>query len=96
MMYLIFRPVDNIRGFTKELLVGLTSTIESREQRRVVIATSSGRPSTTNDVECFFSVLRDTVGSHFTLKQVQCNLIVYATLTNCRFNMDGARPVLNT
>ena len=29
------------------------------------------RASTTDDVECFFSVLRDVVGKHFTVKQVQ-------------------------
>ena len=29
------------------------------------------RASTTDDVECFFSVLRDMVGKHFTVKQVQ-------------------------
>lgn len=30
----------------------------------------STRTSTTDDVECFFSVLRDTVGKYFTLKCV--------------------------
>ena len=29
------------------------------------------RASTTDDVECFFSMLRDFVGKHFTVKQVQ-------------------------
>ena len=29
------------------------------------------RASTTDDVECFFSMLRDCVGKHFTVKQVQ-------------------------
>ena len=29
------------------------------------------RASTTDDVECFFSVMRDTVGKSFTLKRVQ-------------------------
>ena len=30
------------------------------------------RASSTDDVECFFSVLRDTVGKDFTLKEVRC------------------------
>ena len=30
--------------------------------------------SSTDDVECFFSMLRDTVGKDFTLKEV-CNLL---------------------
>ena len=29
------------------------------------------RASTTDDVECFFSILRDFVGKHFTVEQVQ-------------------------
>lgn len=29
------------------------------------------RASTTDDVECFFSVLRDSVGKDFTLKEVK-------------------------
>ena len=29
------------------------------------------RASTTDDVECFFSILRNFVGKHFTVEQVQ-------------------------
>ena len=36
------------------------------------------RASTTDDVECFFSMLRDYVGKHFTVQQVQ---YVYWKLT---------------
>ncbi len=50
--------------------------MESREQKRVYntrheYPAKHPRASTSDDVECFFSVLRDTVGSHFTHKDVQ-------------------------
>ena len=54
----------------------LIANIETREWRRREIAQSQGgtpehpRASNTDDVECFFSVLRDHVGTNFTLKQV--------------------------
>ena len=40
-----------------------------------------------DDVECFFSILQDTVGKDFTLKQVGCLhfIAIY------RFIMDGGR-----
>lgn len=55
------------------------ANIESREWRRVhnennALPPEHPRASTTDDVECFFSVLRDTVGKDFTLKQV-CNMV---------------------
>ena len=51
------------------------ANIESREWRCVhnennAIPPEHPRSSTTDDIECFFSVLRDTVGKDFTLKQV--------------------------
>ena len=50
--------------------------------------------STTDDVECFFSILRDTVGKDFTLKQVGClhDIRVYSLCSTIyRFIMDGGR-----
>ena len=49
--------------------------IESREWRREFnnlnkIPPEHPRASTTDDVECFFSILRDMVGKYFTHKQV--------------------------
>lgn len=60
---------------SRELLVALTTTIESREWMRRKRSSGSlppehPRASTTDDVECFFSVLRNTIGSHFTSKSV--------------------------
>lgn len=31
------------------------------------------RSSTTDDVECFFSVMRDMIGQHFTVQQARYN-----------------------
>ena len=70
------RPVDKICGFTREVTIGLLANIESTEWVRVERANSDlppehPRASTTDDVECFFSVIRDLVGKDFTLKHVQ-------------------------
>jgi len=57
-------------------MVALFANIESREWRRAYNAKSNilpehPRSSTTDDVECFFSVLRDSVGKDFTLQEVK-------------------------
>ena len=69
----IYRKIDNIRGFTKETLVALTTNIESREWRRQLPNRKPEHPrsGTSDDVECFFSVMRDTIGRDFTTKQVK-------------------------
>ena len=56
--------------------MALFANIESREWRRAYnanhdILPEHPRASTTDDVECFFSVLRDSVGKDFTLLQVK-------------------------
>lgn len=73
---LFFRPVKGICGFTKQVLVGVTTTIESREQKRIYnyenkLPPENPRASTTDDVECFFSTMRDSIGKNFKLKQVK-------------------------
>lgn len=65
-----------MRGFTRETLIAITTNIESQEfQRRQIVVTGGNiehpRASTTDDVECFFSILRDNLGKDFTLKHVQ-------------------------
>ncbi len=57
---------------TRETLIALTTNIESREWRvegnhRTV---NHPRASSTDDVECFFSVMRNLIGEHFTCKAV--------------------------
>ena len=55
--------------------MAVIANIESREWRRGFnvregIPPEHPRACTTDDVECFFSVLRDAVGKDFTLKEV--------------------------
>ena len=69
------RSVSGIRGLTRECLIAVTADIETRNYRQLFnrnhgIPPEHPRSSTTDDVECFFSVLRDIVGKDFTLKQV--------------------------
>ena len=73
----INRPIDKVRGFTRETLIGMAASIETRVWHYHFNATyhlplEHPRSSTTDDVECecFFSVLRDCVGKNFTSKQV--------------------------
>ena len=65
-----------MKGFSRETLIALIANIESREWRREYITKHSlppehPRASTTDDVECFFSLLRNSVGKDFTLKEVK-------------------------
>ena len=55
--------------------MALVANIETREWRHRYNINNSiplehPRASTTDDVECFFSILRDTVGKDFTLQEV--------------------------
>ena len=70
-----YRSVSGIRGLTRECLIALMADIETRNYRqefnsRPGIPPEHPQSSTTDDIECFFSVLRDVVGKDFTLKQV--------------------------
>ena len=72
-----YRDVTRICGFTKETLMAVTN-IESREWRRRGITSAQLHPehpraSTSDDCECFFSVMRDNIGKNFTLKEVKVN-----------------------
>ena len=89
----VFRDTSRVRGFTRETLSALLVNIESREWRRRFnaqnnIPTEHPRASTTDDVECFFSVLRDMVGKDFTHKQVNskstymCHIRLYLMYFN--------------
>lgn len=74
-----FRDVCRIQGLTREVVVALIANIESRSWRDSYnvehgIALEHPRSSTTDDVECFFSILRDMVGASFTLKQVYTSI----------------------
>ena len=59
---------------TRETIIALTTNIESREwRRRENREPEHPRASTTDDVECLFSIMRDMVGDHFTLQCVKYN-----------------------
>ena len=62
--------------------MALMANIESREWRQKYLMENNipmehPRASTTDDVECFFSVLRDNVGKDFTLKEVEFFIIYH-------------------
>ena len=70
-----YRPITGVRGFSRETLIALAANIESRKWRNHYTTSNNlplehPRASSTDDVECFFSVLRDSVGKDFTLKEV--------------------------
>ena len=63
-------------GFTRETVYALTTGIESVEWKRREYAGLGCKPenpwsSTTDDVECMFSIMRDLTGKHFTLREVR-------------------------
>ena len=76
------RSVSGVRGLTRECLIALVADIETRNYRQEFnesngIPPEHPRSSITDDIECFFSVLRDVVGKDFTLKQVRpCTLLL--------------------
>ena len=77
--------ITGVRGFSRETLVALAADIETKEWRRKCLALEGfpeehPRASTTDDVECFFSVLRDSVENDFTLKDFQKSTLVQALL----------------
>lgn len=70
------RDITRVRGFTRQVLVAVVALIETTEWRWIELVDEglppeNPRASTTDDVECFFSVIRDLVGKNFTLKQVK-------------------------
>lgn len=69
------RPINNVLGFSRETLVAVVTNIEGREWRRLCNNERGNIPehpraSTSDDVECFFSMMRDIIGHNFTSKQV--------------------------
>ena len=111
----IYRPIGGIRGFTRETVIAVTTNIEGREFHRRKVAEMGGSPdnpraSTTDDVECFFSVVRDNLGKDFSLKRVRFEWrklcieymkrmdptlpFYYYTSSHDRF-IEGSRPSFN-
>lgn len=70
------RSPNNVLGFSKETTVALVTNIEGREWHRRDVSNQGIKPdhpraSSTDDVECFFSMMRDSIGSNFNVKQVK-------------------------
>ena len=64
--------MNNIRGFTRETFVELTTNIVDQEERRKQndrYGPEHPRASTTDDVEMLFGMCREGLGDTFTLGQ---------------------------
>jgi len=65
-----------VLGFSRETLTAVITNIEGREwSRRECVSChrplEHPRASSTDDVECLFSMMRDTIGRNFTTKEVK-------------------------
>ena len=73
--YITCRSPSSVLGFSKETLVALITNIGREWQLRDNIMNGrkaeQPRASNTDDVECFFSVMRDSIGRNFTTKEVK-------------------------
>jgi len=63
----LIRDLSTVLGFSRETLIALITNIEGREwQRRECVINKEPlehpRASTTDDVECLFSMMRDSIG----------------------------------
>ena len=71
--YIICRSLSSVLGFSKETLVALITNIGRKWQRRENIRNGRKpehpKASSTDDVECFFSVMRDRIGRNLQLKK---------------------------
>ena len=70
MIILNNRSVNNVRRFTRETLATVTTNGEWR-RRKVNSKPEHPCSGTSDEVECFFSVMRDAIGRNFTTKQVR-------------------------
>lgn len=67
----IYRPMAAIRGMTYQTLIKLTANIESQEHRRSLCSKLGHAEhllaAKTDDVECFFSLVRHHIGGTLNL-----------------------------
>lgn len=70
---IFFRPVENIRGFSGETVIEVTTNIESQERRRLLNkelgCVEHPRAAVTDDLETFYSITHRDLGNVFILKQ---------------------------
>lgn len=71
--FFLSRPVDCVRGFSRETLVELTTNIESQEHRRRINCelgyAEHPRAGVTDDLETLFAMFHRYLGPVLTLKQ---------------------------
>ena len=75
-MFLLCRSLKDILGFSRETLTAVITNIEGREWHRresynAGRSTEHPRANSTDDVECFFSTMRDAIGRNFSTKEVK-------------------------
>ena len=88
-----FRPINKILGFLRESLVSVVTNIEGREWRRRNISQRGSMAehpcaSTSDDVECFFSMARDAFGQNFTSKEFKYGFRKIGTEFSKRLDAD--------
>ena len=71
-----YRPIKGVRGFSRETVVALLTNIENQEYIRRQYSEQNEMPehpraSSTDDVECFFSILHNQLGLNYNLKAIQ-------------------------
>ena len=74
--FFVQESISCVFGFSKETLVAIITNIEGREWQQWDNIMNGWKPeypraSSTDDVECFFSVMRDSIGGNFTTKEVK-------------------------
>ena len=75
----LFRSLSSVLGFSKKTLKAVVTNIEGREWHRRDCG-SKNRPlehlraSSTDDVECFFSLISDSIGQNFTIKEAKLGI----------------------
>lgn len=72
----LFRSLSDVLGFSKETLMAVVTNIEGREWHRRDCASKNPslehpRANSTDDMECFFSLMRDSIGQNFTVKEAK-------------------------
>ena len=68
-----YRPIKGVRGFSRETVVALLTNIDSQEYIRRQYSEQNEMPehpraSSTDDVECFFSILHNQLGLNYNLR----------------------------
>ena len=90
--------LNNVLGFSKETLVALITTMEWCRRLNYLGKPEHPRASTSDDVECFFSMMRDALGQNFTTKEVKSclRIQIYLSITTHALTVATVRAHLMT